>query len=92
MAAQRGRLWHLPDVGCSKVRYANRYEAQAALEALQAKPTQSGQRVPNGLYGCQECASFHLTSHAKPGREWVPADERKKEQPDWITVRDVGDA
>jgi hypothetical protein len=78
-------------MGCSKARYANAHQAQAALEALLAKRARPGQRVPNGLYGCQECSSFHLTSHAKSGREWVPRGERKKVLPEWITVREAAD-
>jgi excisionase family DNA binding protein len=78
-------------MGCSKVRYANLHQAQAALEALLVKQSRPGRRAPNGVYGCQQCSGFHLTSHAKSGHEWVPRGERKKAPPEWITVREAAD-
>ena len=48
---------------CSKIRYASRWTAIAAMRAIARKNMQRGRTCPTGTYLCNSCRSWHLTSN-----------------------------
>lgn len=50
---------------CSKKPYPNRYAAEHALNAIQARSRSCGKKPPTGSYWCPCCRQWHLTSKSK---------------------------
>jgi hypothetical protein len=48
--------------GCSKIRYANRQSAIAAMRAIARRYRNGDRTYPTGVYLCSPCRSWHLTS------------------------------
>jgi len=49
---------------CTKVYYPSRRLAAFALRSIQ-QSTPAGRKTPQGLYRCEFCRSFHLTSNPR---------------------------
>lgn len=47
---------------CSKIAYANRWQALVAMRVISRAYEERGRQGPRGVYLCRPCGSWHVTS------------------------------
>ena len=62
--AERTTRRRPPVPACTKICYSSRTRAGTALHAIQ-QSTRAGRKTPQGIYPCQWCRFWHLTSNPR---------------------------
>jgi len=69
--AKRATFKRLPVRSCPKLPYPSSYQTGLALLAIR-RSSPAGKRLPEALYPCELCHSWHITSDLKSRRnKWT---------------------